>query len=196
MPLEFYRVGDGRVVMVKFASVIAILLLSIHPVWTQPACAYAGADTARNTKAPLEKKTIQDLRSVLAAYQDIYSRLVAKEAGGMAVSAGKLADAARACMGREPEDAVVRVMQHVIQGAEELMNAEDAHETYGGFASISNALYSLFKSHTNQLGTLEIKLYWCKKDGYYWFQPQKQPPVCPYGSSAVCSSIEEVKGAL
>ena len=196
MPLEFYRVGDGHVVMVKFASVIAILLLSIHPVWTQPVCAYAGADTARNTKSPLEKKTVQDLRSVLAAYQEIYSRFAAKETGGMAIPAGKLADAAKACIDREPEDAVVRVMQHVTQGAEELMNAEDSHETHGGFASISNALYSLFKSRMNQLETLETKLYWCKKDGYYWFQPQKQPPVCPYGSSAVCSSIEEVKGEL
>ncbi len=196
MPLEFYRVGDGYVVMIKFASVIAVLLLSVHPVWTQPALTYAGADTTRNTRVPLEKKTVHDLQSVLAAYQDIYSRLIAKETGGMAVSAGKLADAAKACIDREPEDSVVRVMQHVIQGAEELMNAEDAHETYGGFASISNALYSLLKSRTNQLAALETKLYWCKKDGYYWFQPQKQPPVCPYGSSAVCSSIEEVKGEL
>lgn len=188
--------GDGHVVMVKTASVISILLLSVHPVWTQPSLAYAGADTTRNTRVPLEKKTVHDLQSILAAYHEICSRFVAKETGGIAVSAGKLADAAKACIDREPGDAVVRVMQHVIQGAEELMNAEDAHEIYGGFASISNALYSLFKSRTNQLAALEIKLYWCKKDGYYWFQPQKQPPVCPYGSSAVCSSIEEVKGDL
>ena len=36
----------------------------------------------------------------------------------MAVSAGKLADAAKACIDREPEDSVVRVMQHVIQGGQ------------------------------------------------------------------------------
>ncbi len=178
--------------MVKIASVISILLLSVHPVWTQPAFAYDGVDTTRNTRVPLEKKTVHDLQSVLAAYQGIYSRFVAKESEGMAVSAGKLADAAKACIDREPEAAVVRVMQHVIQGAEELMNAEDAHETLEGFASVSNALYSLFKSRSNRLETLEIKLYWCKKDGYYWFQPQKQPPVCPYSASTVCASIEEV----
>ena len=188
--------GNGHVVMVKFASVIAILLLSIHPVWTQPERAYAGVDAIRNTKAPLEKKTVQDLRPVLAAYQEIYSRFAAKETDGLALPAGKLADAAKACIDRGPEDAVVRAMQHVIQGAEELISAEDAHETYGGFTSVSNALYSLFKSRVNQLTALETKLYWCKKDGYYWFQPQKQPPVCPYGSGAACSSMEEVKGAL
>ncbi|MBI5307752.1 MAG: hypothetical protein HZB37_05330 [Planctomycetes bacterium] len=190
--MEFYRVGDGRIVMVKIALVIAILLLSVHPVWTQSALTYAGADTTRNTRVPLEKKTVHDLQLVLAAYQEIYSRFVAKESDGMAVSADKLADAAKACMDREPEAAVVRVMQHIIQGAEELMNAEDAHETLEGFASASNALYSLFKSRPNQLETLETKLYWCKKDGYYWFQPQKQPPVCPYSASTACSSIEEV----
>lgn len=188
--------GDGHVVMVKFASVITILLLSVHPGWTQPSLAYAGANTTRNTTAPLEKKTVQDLRSVLAAYQEVYSRFAAKETEGLAIPAGKLADAAKACIDQEPDDAVVRTMQHVIQGASELMDATDAHETYGGFASISNALYSLFKSHINQLAALETKLYWCKKDGYYWFQPQKQPPVCPYGLGTACSSIEEMKGAL
>ncbi len=182
--------------MVKIVSVISILLLSAHPVLMQSSSAYAGVDTTRNTKAPLEKKTVQYLRPVLAAYQEIYSRFAAKETGGLVLPAGKLADAAKACIDREPEDAVVRAMQHVIQGAEELMSAEDAHETYGGFTSVSNALYSLFKSRINQLAALETKLYWCNKDGYYWFQPQKQPPVCPYGSSAVCASIEEVKGEL
>lgn len=180
--------------MLKIIPALCVLLLSVHAVSIQPVYAYRGADSAPNAGTPLEKKTVHHLQSVLAAYQEIYSRLVAKESSGMAVSAGKLADAAKACIDREPEASVGRLMQHVIQGAEELINAEDAHEIQGGFASISNALFSFFKSGTNRLKTLEIKLYWCNKDGYYWLQPQKQPPVCPYSEGVVCSSIEEVKG--
>lgn len=178
--------------MLKITSVICILLLSVHSVCTQPTFAYGGADTPRNARAPLEKKTVHHLQAVLAAYQEIYNHFVGKELADIAGAARKLADAAKACADQEPEAYVGRVMQHAIQGAEELMDAEDSHETQSAFASISNALFSFFKLWPNQLKTLETKLYWCKKDGYYWLQPQKQSPVCPYGTSAVCSSIEEV----
>ena len=182
--------------MLKITLAFCILFISAYAVCMHPACTSASADTTHHEGAPIEKKTVHHLQAVLAAYQEIYSLFVAKESAGMAVSAGKLADAAKACIGQEPEATVGRVMQHVIQGAEELMNAEDAHEIHGGFASISNALFLFFKLLPNQLRYLETKLYWCEKDGYYWLQPQKQPPVCPYGTSAACSSIEEVKSGL
>ncbi len=179
--------------MLKITFAFCILLFSVYAVCIQPAFASVGADNTPRAGAPLEKKTVQHLQAVLVAYQEIYRLFAAKETSGLAVSAGRLADTAKACMGREAEDAVVRVMQHVIQGAEELINAEDAHEIHGGFASISNALFLLFKLCPNQVKSLEMKLYWCEKDGYYWLQPQKQPPVCPYGTGAACSSIKEVK---
>ncbi len=143
--------------------------------------------------ASIEQTTFANLQSILSAYQGVYGHLVKKETDGIADLAQKMMDTAAQGMQTEPDGAGRRMMQHVFQGAEELKNADCLHETQCAFTSISNALFIFFKSWPNQLKRNELKLYWCKKDGHYWLQPQNLSPVCPYAATGACSDIEEVK---
>jgi len=140
----------------------------------------------------IERSTFVHLQSILSAYKEVYGHLVKKETVGITDFAQKMMDAASQGARTEPDGSGRHMMQHILQGAEELKNADSLHEVCEAFTSISNALFPFFKSWPNQLKHNELKLYWCKKDGYYWFQPQNLSPSCPYAITGACSDIEEV----
>ena len=143
----------------------------------------------------IDQATLGHLQSVLSAYKSVYSKLVKEDLKEIPDIAQKMMDAALQGTITEPEGAGRRMMQHILQGAEELKNADCLHETQTAYTSITNALLKYFKSSPDHLKRNELKLYWCKKDGYYWLQPQNLAPVCPYVSNelSVCTEREEVK---
>ena len=89
------------------------------------------------------------------------------------------------------------MMQHILQGAEELKNAKGLPEAQYAFELISDAFCPFLKAWPNQLKRNELKLYRCKKDVYCWLQSQNLSPACPYAITGTCLDMEEVeKGEL
>ena len=138
------------------------------------------------------KKTVVSFQSILSTYQEVYNHLVKKDLNGIIDLARKLSDAARQATQTETDGTGHHMMQHVLEGAENLQKAKNIQEAQQSFASISNALCPFFKSWPNQLKCNELKLCRCK-NGHSWLQPQKLSPVCPYPTTGTCSDIEEVK---
>ena len=134
------------------------------------------------------KKTIVHLQSIISPYQEVYNHLVKKDLNGIADLAQKLTDAARQATQTETGGAGRQMMQHVLEGAENLLKAKNIQEAQKAFASISDALLPFFKSWPNQLKRNELKMCQCKNDGHCWLQPQNLSPVCPYTSSGMSAS--------
>ena len=173
--------------LTKCATCLLFSLFTINIVFTSKSPCV--------TITSVDQATLVHLQSVLSAHKNVYSQLVKKDLKEIPDIAQKMTDAALHGTITEPEGTGRRMMQHILQGAEELKNADCLHETQTAYTSITNALLKYFKSSPDQLKRNELKLYWCKKDGYYWLQPQNLSPICPYASneSSVCTEIEEVK---
>ena len=172
-----------------------VFLLIIYSYFPYSVSAHEGHDHSHEEIITIRKKPIVHLQSILSAYRGVYSNLVKKDLNGIADLAKKLSEAAQQALQTEPKGPANHMMQHVLEGAENLQKAKNIQEAQQSFASISNALCPFFKSWPNQLKRNELKLYRCKKDVHSWLQPQKLSPVCPYASSGtfVCSEIEEAK---
>lgn len=141
------------------------------------------------------KKTVVHLQSILSTYQEVYTHLVKKDLNGIADLAQKLSDAARQATQSEPEGAGHHMMEHILEGAEDLKQTKSIQEAQKAFALMSDVLFPFFKSWPNQLKRNELKMCRCKNDGHCWLQPQDCPSACPYSADQpkMCSDIEEVK---
>ena len=172
-----------------------IMLLLFSCCSMQSILAHEGHDHSHDAIVTIGKKTVVHFQSILSTYQEVYNHLVKKDLNGITDLAQKLSDAARQAAQTEPDGAGRNMMQHVLEGAEDLKKAKSVQDAQKAFASTSDALLPFFKSWPNQLKRNELKMCQCKNDGHCWLQPQKLSPVCPYTSSGtfVCSEIEEVK---
>jgi len=170
-----------------------VFLLIFHACYIPVASAHEGH--SHEAVITIGKKTIVHLQSILSTYQEVYHHLVKKDLNGIADLAKKLSEAAQQALQTEPKGPGNHMMQHVLEGAENLLKAKNIQEAQTAFASMSDVLLPFFKSWPNQLKRNELKMCQCKNNGHCWLQPQNLSPVCPYTSSGtfVCSDIEEVK---
>ena len=179
--------------MLKNFSLRCILFFLFLSVCMHPIFAHEGH--SHEAVITIGKKTIVYLQSIISTYQEVYHHLVKKDLNGIADLAKKLSEVAQQALQTEPKGPGNHMMQHVLEGAENLLKAKNIQEAQKAFASISDAILPFFKSWPNQLKRNELKMCQCKNDGHCWLQPQNLSPVCPYTSSGtfVCSEIEEVK---
>jgi len=155
---------------------------------------YAHEGHSHEAIITIGKKTVVHLQSIISTYQEVYTQLVKRDLNGITDLAQKLSDAARQATQTEPDGAGRHMMEHVLEGAEDMKKAKSIQDAQKAFFSISNALVPFFKSWPNQLKRNELKLCLCK-NGHCWFQPQHLPHVCPYTSeeSGICSDIDKVE---
>src|SRR3989337_1343005 len=95
------------------------------------------------------KKTVVHLQSILSTYQEVYHHLVKKDLNGIADLAKKLSEAAQQALQTEPKGPGNHMMQHVLEGAENLLKAKNIQEAQTAFASMSDVLLPFFKSWPN-----------------------------------------------
>lgn len=159
----------------------------------QSVSAHEGHDHSHDTIITIGKKTFTHLQSVLSAYQGIYEHLLKKETKGIADLSQKLLDAARQGIRTEPEGPGRHMMEHILEGAEDLQKAKNIQEKQKAFALMSNALFPFFESWPNQLKRNKLTLCRCE-NGYYWLQSRNGPLICPYSltESSACSDIKEI----
>ena len=169
------------------------LLVFFYCCHTHAASAHEGH--SHEAVITIGKKTVVHLQSILSTYQEVYNHLVKKDLNGIAGLARKLSDAARQAAQTEPDGAGRHMMEHVLEGAEDMEKAKSVQEAQKAFASTSDALLPFFKSWPNQLKRNELKICQCKNDGHCWLQPQNCSSVCPYSAdqAKICSDIEEIK---
>ncbi len=171
---------------------IGLILLFSSFSFTFTLSAHEGYDHDQDTVVTIEKKTYIHFQSVLLAYQYIYSYMVNGGSNEISGLAQNLIDAASKGIQTEPDGSGKRMMQHILEGAESLKIAKNVSESQEAFTSISNALFSFFKSWPNQLIRNRLKVCRCKS-GHQWLQPGNSPTACPYSlnKSSLCLTIEE-----
>ncbi|MGQ3685834.1 MAG: hypothetical protein ACUBOA_12645 [Candidatus Loosdrechtia sp.] len=177
----------------KYVKKCLIIFFIIYCYQVQNVFAHKGHDHSHDVIITIGKKTFAHLQSVLSAYQGIYEHFIRKETEGIADLARKMSDAAQQGVLSEPEGPGRHMMEHVFEGAEELLKAGDIQEKQKAFATVSAALFPFFESWPNQLKRNGLILCQCG-NGYYWLQSRNSPAVCPYSftETSACSDIKEI----
>src|SRR3990167_8569305 len=99
-----------------------VFLLIIYSCSPYTVSAHEGH--SHETVITIGKKTIVHLQSILSTYQEIYNHLIKKDLNGITGLARKLSDAARQAVQTEPDGAGRHMMQHVLEGAEDMEKAK------------------------------------------------------------------------